>query len=116
MTDGSVSRQPSWIDRAWREGEEEPPRSGGGDDMGASPRAWWWRRQQRLQGSPQATTTGFWSLCWLMLGAWRGLLASACPTSCACSPERIWCSEAAASLVSFPVLGKRSEREKVSDM
>ncbi|XP_039179441.1 BDNF/NT-3 growth factors receptor isoform X8 [Crotalus tigris] len=84
--------------------------------MGASPRAWWWRRQQRFQGSPQATATGFWSLCWLMLGAWRGLLASACPTSCACSPERIWCSEAAASLVSFPVLGKRSEREKVSDI
>ncbi|KAM3843930.1 BDNF/NT-3 growth factors receptor [Vipera latastei] len=87
--------------------------------MGASPRAWWWRRrqqQQRLQGSPQVTATGFWSLCWLMLGAWRGLLASACPTSCACSPERIWCSEAAASLVSFPVLGKRSEREKVSDI
>uniref|UniRef100_A0A670YYU4 Tyrosine-protein kinase receptor n=1 Tax=Pseudonaja textilis TaxID=8673 RepID=A0A670YYU4_PSETE len=55
-------------------------------------------------------------LCWLMLGAWRGLLASACPTSCACSPERIWCSEAAASLVSFPVLGKRSEREKVTDI
>ncbi|XP_015679292.1 BDNF/NT-3 growth factors receptor isoform X1 [Protobothrops mucrosquamatus] len=52
----------------------------------------------------------------MLLGAWRGLLASACPTSCACSPERIWCSEAAASLVSFPVLGKRSEREKVSDI
>ncbi|XP_025020206.1 BDNF/NT-3 growth factors receptor isoform X3 [Python bivittatus] len=51
-----------------------------------------------------------------MLGAWRGLLASACPTSCTCSPERIWCSEAAASLVSFPVLGKRSEREKVTDI
>ncbi|KAM6473729.1 BDNF/NT-3 growth factors receptor isoform 6-T7 [Liasis olivaceus] len=83
--------------------------------MGASPRAWWWRRQ-RLQGSPQATATRFWSLCWLMLGAWRGLLASACPTSCTCSPERIWCSEAAASLVSFPVLGKRSEREKVTDI
>ncbi|XP_070598867.1 BDNF/NT-3 growth factors receptor isoform X2 [Erythrolamprus reginae] len=94
--------------------------------MGASPTAWWWcwwRQQQqqqqrrRLQASPRATSTGFfWSLCWLMLGAWRGLLASACPTSCACSSERIWCSEAAASLVSFPVLGKRSEREKVTDI
>uniref|UniRef100_A0A8C6YAJ9 Tyrosine-protein kinase receptor n=1 Tax=Naja naja TaxID=35670 RepID=A0A8C6YAJ9_NAJNA len=66
-----------------------------------------------------ATATGFWSLCWLMLGAWRGLLASACPTSCACSPERIWCSEAAASLVSFPVLGKRSDnfsRNKLSSL
>ncbi|XP_063151260.1 BDNF/NT-3 growth factors receptor isoform X2 [Candoia aspera] len=83
--------------------------------MGASPRAWCWRRQ-RLQGSPQATATRFWNLCWLMLGAWRGLLASACPTSCTCSPERIWCGDATANLSFFPMLGKRSEQEKVTDI
>ncbi|XP_061482818.1 BDNF/NT-3 growth factors receptor isoform X2 [Rhineura floridana] len=85
--------------------------------MGAWPRTWWWRRQQ-LQGSPQPTATRFWSLCWLMLGAWRGLLASACPISCTCSPEhpeQIWCL-GPASLVSFPVLGKRSQPEKVTDI
>uniref|UniRef100_A0A8D2JAI5 Tyrosine-protein kinase receptor n=1 Tax=Varanus komodoensis TaxID=61221 RepID=A0A8D2JAI5_VARKO len=55
------------------------------------------------------------SLCWLLLGAWRGLLASACPIPCDCSrPERIWCSEPTPSLAAFPVLGKRSEREKVT--
>ncbi|XP_053158921.1 BDNF/NT-3 growth factors receptor isoform X3 [Hemicordylus capensis] len=83
--------------------------------MGAWPRTWWWLQ---LQGDPQPKTTAtrFWSLCWLVLGAWRGLLASACPTACTCSPERIWCSETTASLVSFPVLRGRSEREKVTDI
>ncbi|XP_062985475.1 BDNF/NT-3 growth factors receptor isoform X1 [Elgaria multicarinata webbii] len=82
--------------------------------MGAWPRTWW--RRQRLLSSPRPTATGFWRLCWLLLlGACRGLLASACPhTSCDCSPERIWCTEPASTLVSFPVLGKRSEREQVT--
>ncbi|XP_060091411.1 BDNF/NT-3 growth factors receptor isoform X10 [Heteronotia binoei] len=83
--------------------------------MGAWPRTWW---RRPLQGPPRpaATTTRFWSLCWLLLGAWRGLLASACPSTCTCSPERIWCSNSTANFVSFPVLGKRSEREKVTDI
>ncbi|XP_044302586.1 BDNF/NT-3 growth factors receptor isoform X2 [Varanus komodoensis] len=85
--------------------------------MGPWPRTWWWwrRQQRRLQGSPRPTAIRFWSLCWLLLGAWRGLLASACPIPCDCSrPERIWCSEPTPSLAAFPVLGKRSEREKVT--
>uniref|UniRef100_A0ABM5FSK7 Tyrosine-protein kinase receptor n=1 Tax=Pogona vitticeps TaxID=103695 RepID=A0ABM5FSK7_9SAUR len=93
--------------------------------MGAWPRTWWWRRPQR-RGPPQATAataaaaaakgTRFWSFCWLMLAAWRGLLASACPASCKCSPERIWCSEPAADLKSFPALGKGGEGEKITDI
>ncbi|XP_077200763.1 BDNF/NT-3 growth factors receptor isoform X8 [Paroedura picta] len=81
--------------------------------MGAWPRTRWWRP---LQGPPRpaATTPRFWGVCWLVLGAWRGLLASACPSVCTCSPQRLWCSDPAASLLSFPVLGKRSEREKVT--
>ncbi|XP_062828101.1 BDNF/NT-3 growth factors receptor isoform X2 [Anolis carolinensis] len=61
----------------------------------------------------------WWGLgCLVLLGGWRAPLASAsvCPAPCACSPERIWCSEPAPSLRSFPVLGKRSEREKIADI
>lgn len=122
---------------AWRGregGAQQPqgrsPGGGSSSSMGTCPgRARWRRWRQQLQGVPRpaasatATTTTssasaprFWSMCWLVLGAWRGLLASACPTSCTCSAQRIWCSEPAASLVSFPVLSKRSELEKVTDM
>ncbi|XP_060136069.1 BDNF/NT-3 growth factors receptor isoform X1 [Zootoca vivipara] len=83
--------------------------------MGPWPRTWCWRRQQ-LHGSPWPTATRFWSLCWLVLGAWRGLVASACPASCTCSAEQIWCLEPAGNLTSFPVLGKRSAPEKVTDI
>ncbi|KAJ7335580.1 hypothetical protein JRQ81_013521, partial [Phrynocephalus forsythii] len=80
----------------------------------------WARTGWRPRGSPQATGTAkgtrLWSFCWLMLAAWRGLLASACPASCKCSLERIWCNEPAADLKSFPALGKGAEGEKITDI
>ncbi|KYO20725.1 BDNF/NT-3 growth factors receptor isoform X3 [Alligator mississippiensis] len=65
-----------------------------------------WRR--RWQGP------GLWGLCCLVLGSWPGLLA--CPTSCRCSAWRIWCTEPAPGVVSFPRLERSAERDNISDI
>ncbi|KAH1169424.1 BDNF/NT-3 growth factors receptor [Mauremys mutica] len=68
-----------------------------------------WRR--RWQGPGLARLWGF---CCLVLGSWRALLA--CPAPCTCSASRIWCSESAPGIVSFPVLERSAERENITDI
>ncbi|XP_067424710.1 collagen, type I, alpha 1a-like [Emydura macquarii macquarii] len=68
-----------------------------------------WRR--RWQGPGLARLWGF---CCLVLGSWRALLA--CPAPCTCSATRIWCSEPAPGIVSFPVLERSAGRENITDI
>ncbi|EMP30395.1 BDNF/NT-3 growth factors receptor [Chelonia mydas] len=68
-----------------------------------------WRR--RWQGAGLARLWGF---CCVVLGSWRALLA--CPAPCTCSASRIWCSEPAPGIVSFPVLERSAERENITDI
>uniref|UniRef100_A0A8D0G8M3 Tyrosine-protein kinase receptor n=1 Tax=Sphenodon punctatus TaxID=8508 RepID=A0A8D0G8M3_SPHPU len=69
-----------------------------------------WRRRWQGPGPAQ-----LWGFCWLVLGAWRGVLAS-CPASCTCNSARIWCSDPAARIVSFPVLNRSGEWENISEI
>ncbi|XP_058718535.1 BDNF/NT-3 growth factors receptor-like [Poecile atricapillus] len=68
-----------------------------------------WQRRR-----PGTDLAWLWGLCCLVLGSWWGALS--CPVSCRCSSFRIWCTEPAPGIISFPVPQRSAESLNVTEI